>query len=242
MVETMINRNESGAGEFRPLQVLSWLVLAAAAVLTAATIAGVVLFVLPTLTGSSEVWIDGEVSGLALNVGDLPREIGEAKTVAEQLDLPGTNNRGRFVFQADRGAAEVDSDFQPARFVYDNPSFAHRVAAVLGPVFTALLMWVALLAISRLIRSCRNGEPFATSSVTSIRALGTAALLYQAGTLLYPLVLDEIRPLTLGLPGLMFHEASSTHFHWLVVGFGCFALAEVFAHGRHLHLADLDTV
>ena len=229
-------------GRSRPLQVLTALLLVAKVALAIITVAGFVRFVVPTMTGDAAVWVDGEVSGLAVDVGDKPREIGTAKTVAERFDLPGTNNRGRFIFDATFGSAEVDADFQPARFAYADPTALHRLVTVLGPILTVALLWVALTALARTVRSCREGEPFAESNLRNIRLLGTVALVYQAGLVVVPFVVNQVEPLTLGLSGLAFRETSTVSFHWLFVGAACFALAEVFTHGRHLHLAEMDTI
>jgi len=236
-----IEADTTSQGDTLALKTLTVMVFAAKAVLSVITIAGAIFFAIPTLAGSTEVWSEGNVSGLPMG-GDLPMEAPTAETVAEQLDLPGTDRLGRFVIEGDQGNAQINAIFQPARFIYTDPSLALRLVVVAAAAATTALLWTALSAISGLLKTCRNGDPFAKTNINRIRTLGAAALAYQIAVFAFPALKNTVAPTASGLDQMMFHPTTNPTLIWFAVAAACFALAEVFAHGRDLHLADLETV
>ena len=157
--------------------------------------------------------------------------------VSLQLELPASAVSGTVDYGLRAGAAVAVE--QDVTVTVTDPTLEQRAAWVLTalPTFAVVVALLALLL--RIVWHARRGDPFTPATVRRLRVLAVVALAGGYLAAVVELVASMHLSSTVTTDGVIgFSQLSA---HWLLAGFGLFAVAEVVNRGYAMR-SELETV
>jgi preprotein translocase subunit Sss1 len=152
-----------------------------------------------------------------------------------RLELPASAVSGTFDHELREGAAVAAE--QDVMVTVADPSLEQRAVWVLTtlPTYAVVVALMALLL--RVVWLARRDDPFTFATVRRLRVLAVIALAGYVGFLVELVAATYLSSTVIdGVAGY-----SQFPLHWLLVGFGLFAVAEVIKRGCAMR-AELETV